>query len=444
MKSLDINPKSHRSKTSVPIWKSLPVEKKISSPKKLPELLPSLGAVILPRPKWRRAVASSVAGVVVVAVLLVYFVLPQATVAVALRTEPTTRDFEIRVDKEGQNADSTELVVPGKLLDQEVPGSKAFAPTGARNIGQTASGFVYIYNFSKSTLILRKDTTVIEANGKQYFFTQDVSNIRPTAFIGLTDQEVDPSSLIPPVPVVAAGPGEQYNLQEGARLEITNEAFGNQPEALYAVVADGIAGGTTKEIKVVTQGDLLQALETVRQETIDRAKQTLFSENPGLRIPDGAISSEIIEQSTSVQPGTEVSVFEVAVRLRLRALVFDEAEVRALIRSRIERLLPFNKKLKDPENSRLQLNVVNINLNEGQALIIAHYEGEIVYQLDEEELRSRLKGKNVEEIKEILLSRPEVQGAEVSFSPFWVKKAPKFGKNIHLKFLSELPEETAD
>ena len=92
----------------------------------------------------------------------------------------------------------------------------------------------------------------------------------------------------------------------------------------------------------------------------------------------------------------------------------------------------------------MQMDLVNVNLSEGQAVILAHYEGEIVYQLDEEEIRDRLKGKNIEEIREILLSRPEVQAAEVRFSPFWVKKAPKFGKNIRLEFHTELPEESQD
>ena len=444
MKSLDIRPKKSAPRRffapPAPVSEVLARAARQKKPAKLPEL----GAFAVPRPLWRRWVAVSVAGVVLVATLMVLFVLPQVEVAIAVRSEPTTRDFEIRVDQKLDRVDAAELAVPGRLLDQEVPGSKAFPATGARNVGQTASGFVYIYNFTKTTLILRKDTTVLTANGRQYLFTQDVSNIRPTALLGLTEQEVDPSSLIPPVPVVAAAPGEQHNMPSGARLEITNEVLGAQPEVLYAVVADGIAGGTTKEIKIASQTDLLQALGTVRQETIEGAKQVLFAENPGLKLFGGAMSAEIIEQSTSVQPGAEVSVFEAAVRLRLLALVFNEGEIRSLIQSRIERLLPYNKKLKDPEDSRLQMDLVNVNLTDGQAVILAHYEGEIVYQLDEEEIRDRLKGKNIEEIREILLSRPEVQAAEVRFSPFWVKKAPKFGKNIYLEFTTELSEESQD
>ena len=135
------------------------------------------------------------------------FYLPSAAITVKARSEPVARDFEIRVDPSAAAASSIELAIPAKTIDREVEGSKTAQATGQRNIGKTASGFVSIYNFSKTTLILKAATTELTANGRKYYFTQDVGGIRPTARIGLEDQEIDETSLIPPVPIVAAGAG---------------------------------------------------------------------------------------------------------------------------------------------------------------------------------------------------------------------------------------------
>ena len=70
------------------------------------------------------------------------------------------------------------------------------------------------------------------------------------------------------------------------------------------------------------------------------------------------------------------------------------------------------------------------NLGDGRGTLAVHYEGEIVYRLDSEELLTKVRGRTPAEISEILLSRPEIADVQVELRPFWVKKAPKWGKNI--------------
>ena len=153
MKNLDIRPKGRKASQSAPRRGAYQLEiKKVS---KKPAALAPLGTIPFARPRWRRAVVTAIVGGVALLGLFSFFILPQVIVTAALRSEPTTRDFEIRVDSRLSQVDAAALAVPGKVLEQEVPGSKAFTPTGTRNVGQTASGFIHIYNFSKTTLILK-------------------------------------------------------------------------------------------------------------------------------------------------------------------------------------------------------------------------------------------------------------------------------------------------
>ncbi len=385
---------------------------------------------------WRKTFAGTASVVVLLVALFSFLILPEASIKATVRSEPVTRDFEIRVEQNQSTPNAAELVIPGKVLELMKEGTKSFAASGSRNIGRKASGFVHLYNFSKTTLILKAQTTVLEVQGRKYFFTQDVGNIRPTALIGLEEQEVDPTSLIAPVPVVADGPGEEFNLAKGTRLEVTNEAFGYQPRALYAVAAENLSGGTTEEVKIVTAGDLVQGLSTLARELAEAAKQDLLKDNPDQKFLDNALETTVLQEKASVNAGTEVGEFEVMVLLKLRALVYSEDEVRSVIKERISRLLPQNKILKTGKaDIRLQSNFGSVDLTQGLGLLSNHFEGQIVYELPREELLEKVKGKTAAEIREILLSRPEIEKVEVKFYPFWVKKAPKFAKKIYLQVI---------
>lgn len=417
----------------------IPLKIKKNAPLKT-EPAPALAAAEWRRPrfrKWQKIVLAVFILCIIILALLAYLVLPEAVIRVKARTESVTRDLEIKVDKNQNKVDIEEQIIPGQIVEQEVTGKKTFSATGKRNVGKTASGFVHIYNFSKSTLILKAQTTTLYIGDRKYFFTQDVSNIRPTAIIGLEDQEVDPSSLIPPVPVVATAAGELYNLPVGTRIEIDNEVFGKQPKALYAVVAEEITGGTTKEIKVVTEADIAASYSALNTELMENEKKKLAAGNNGLEMLDGSFDFQTLEQSSTAIAGTETPEFEASVKAKLQALVFLKSDVRQLITERIKRYLPETKALREDTGNRLQMSFLSVDTAEGQGTINAHFEGEVEYKVDAEEIVNKVRGKTAEEIKEILLSRPEIKEADIKFYPFWVKMAPKFSKKISVEIERE-------
>ncbi len=384
-----------------------------------------------PKIKWRAPIA-----VIVILALIVsglYLFLPQAVITVKARTEPVARNFEIKVSQNVSEPSSADLAVPGKMIERELAGSKKYGATGTKNVGKTASGFVSIYNFSKTTLILKAQTTVLTANGRKYYFTQDAPGIRPTARIGGPgeDEEIDETSLVPPVPLVAASAGEEYNLTPGTRLEIDNEAFGAQPQKLYAVAGEGITGGTTKLAKFVTQGDIDSAYKALTAELLDQSREELLAGNPNIRVLDNAFTTEILEQQSPARAGAEVSEFEVSAKVSIRALSFDQNDVQKIVFDLIKRLLPEEKILSE-SGSVLDVSFLSLSLSEAAGVLSAHFEGKIVYRLDQGELLEKVRGKSAEEIREIFLSKPEVDSLEVQFSPFWVKSAPKMRGKIKI------------
>ncbi len=386
----------------------------------------------LPRIPWKIVLLAGSVIVLVLASLFVY--LPSATVTVKARSEPLARDFEIRVDQNQQEVSIADLAIPARIIEQEVAGEKKIATTGSRNVGKNASGFISIYNFSKTTLVLKAQTTELTANGHKYYFTQDVGSIRPTARIGLEDQEIDESSLVPPIPVVAASPGEEFNLPSGTRIEVSNEVFGAQPQLLYAVAAQDITGGSTKLVKLVTQTDIDNAFKSLGAELDAQARTTVSGQNPDLAISENAVTTQTLEQQAELAPGREAEEFNVKMRSKFRALAYAQSDARKIIFERLRRLLPETKTLSE-EKAAVDFALSNVDLNLGVGLLHAHVEGSVVFKLDHDELVEKIRGKSAEEIREIFLSKPEIESLEIEFSPFWVKSSPKFKGRITLDVL---------
>lgn len=400
---------------------------KETSPKiKLPE------PVKLPRLSYKFTVLPAVAVVLILAVLG-FFVLPAASVTVVPRTEPITRDLEMQVDSSSPVADVQNLTIPGKRDTQEISMSQDYPATGVKNIGEKASGFVTLYNFSKNSLILRSSTTRLEAGGKIFYFLQDVGSIKPTARIG-TDLQVDQSSLIDPVPIVAGGSGEDYNFPTGTRFEIYNEVFGHQAEVLYAINANPIAGGTNKEIKILSATDVEQARADLSLKIAGKMRmdlgQTATSE---VKLLDNAYVLQVKEESLSKKINDETDSFTLSQKTLATALLFNEQDVRDLIVERIVRLLPENKYLLPEQQQKLTEQFVSLDISGGVGTLRAHFESQVRYQINADFLVRGLPGKTPTQVKEILLARPEISDVTVSLSPFWVKTVPRFNSKIHFK-----------
>jgi hypothetical protein len=260
-----------------------------------------------------------------------------------------------------------------------------------------------------------------------------VGSIRPTARIG-TDLEIDQSSLIDPVPIVAEGAGEDYNLPPNSRFEIYNEVFGHQPDVLYAINANPISGGTNKEVKIVSAADIERARADLKLKIGEQVRKSLAEAAAAdVKLLDNAFTVAVKEEKISRQINEEAESFELAQKAEVIALAFSEQDVRDLIVERIVRLLPQNKYLLPAEQQNLTEQFVSLDFGGGVGTLRAHFESAVRYQINVDFLTQTLPGKTASQVKEILLSRPEISDVSVSFSPFWVKSVPKFGNKIDFK-----------
>jgi hypothetical protein len=362
----------------------------------------------------------------VLAAFLVAVLLPAATITVFARSESITRDFEIAVDKNLAAADHTNLEVPGITVNKETSLTKRFNATGKVSAGEKATGNVVLYNFTPNTLTLRASTTTLVANGKKYFFTQDATGIRST------NSENSPSTGN--IAIVAELPGDDYNLPAGTKFEIQNAALGNQN--VYAKNSVALAGGTTAADSAtsVSQRDFDEAGIVLLNEIVAKTAAELSEEHKGVvRLVDSGITKEILAQTSSVEINEQAETFDVTVIARISGIAIKESDVTDLVVSKINEVLSADKYL--PENSKRNFTASFKSLDQatGRGVLAVHFETGVAYKVQSEDLNKLLTGKNESEIKEILLSKPEVDTVDVKFWPEWLThKAPRLSSKIKI------------
>ncbi len=372
--------------------------------------------------------------------VLVFFtlavLLPQATVTVLARSEPVSRDLEIIVDKNAKEVNSSTLVIPGIPVTKEVSLTKNFQTSGTSATGAKASGSVFLYNFTPFTLTLRASTTTLISNNKKYFFTKDVTGIRATSRSGTV---VNESTTTGPVAIIAELPGDSYNLGPNTKFTIQNAALGNQE--VYAINKTALTGGgTTDGKKTLSEQDLVSARTALTDEILKEA-ETDLSEEAGqpVRVLNTGVQKTVLADTANKEVGSEADNFDMTLIAKVIGLGFYENDVTDLVATKINEVLSSDKYLVDDADSEYNASFKNLDLAIGRGTLSVHFETVAAYKVDSGGLKKILAGKTGAEIREIMLSKPEVDSVKVDFWPSWmVHKAPRFNGRIEIKtILSE-------
>ncbi len=366
--------------------------------------------------------------ILIAAVFGLAVLLPQADVIVVARAEPITRDFEVVVDRSVMAVNSSSLLIPGVAISKEVSITKSFPTTGEKVSGTKASGVVTIYNNTANTLTLKASTTTLIANGKNYSFVKDVSGIKPN---GVANAGIQ---------ITAQNGGTDSNVPAGTRFQIVNAALGNQN--VYAENPAAITGGVTgASTKILSQQDIDSATNVLMQDILRTAEEQLTSTNSvKIRVLDSGVKKEVLAKTANKNVGQETENFDMTMIAKVTGLGFREDDVTEVVVAKINEVLSDDKYLLDTAKQTYDASFKSITPEQTSGTLSVHFETVAAYKIDGDNLPKLLAGKTDFEIKEILLSKPEVDDVRVKFWPEWfVHKAPKF--NGKIKITTELNQE---
>lgn len=353
------------------------------------------------------------------------FVFPRATVTIDAARDLVQLTVEASIDTNSTEVDTEQLILPGQVFEAEKTKTQGFPTSGSEERQEKARGTITVYNsFSSSpqTLIA---TTRFEAEDGKIFRTPEKVVI-PGALI--EGGKITPSSI--DIEVVAEEAGEEYNI---GPTTFTIPGFKSNQEKYEGFTAESkeaFSSGAIGTVAVMTQEDFDTAKELLESNILDEAQAELQSQiGNSLKIIEASIEAEILEVTTDVEVGTPAESFEMTVRARANAFGFTENELKSLIEEKIQGKISESKQLLS-ESVTLSYSTAVLDFELGTAQFSIDAQAEVMFAIDESQLKDALVGKDEVEARRALNLFPEVATARVRLWPFWIKKIPNDASKI--------------
>jgi hypothetical protein len=358
------------------------------------------------------------------------FVFDKAEIKIWPKINEKSLSQNIIVDAAQKNVDVALKVIPGQILQEERTVSQEFSATGETTEGQKASGKVRIYNnYSTSPQTLIKNTRLISSEGKLFKTTAKV--IVPG---GTYDAKGKFQSGSIDVGVLADQAGDDYNI-EPSTFSIPGFVGTAKYTAFYGKSTAAMSGGMLGKVAQILKNDLDSAKETVKQKALEEIKDSLRGKMAADSVLfDGAIYQEILAASSSLPAGAIAKNFTYQIKINTKAIVFSETDLKNLAMSLITVGLMPDEKIKS-DSLNLVYNFYSFDLNSNKMILETAPSAKVYSSIDENSFARNLAGKNLNDAKNLINSRPEISKVQIRLWPFWANSLPKEYNKVNFRLI---------
>lgn len=379
--------------------------------------------------KFRTRVILGGAGLVFILILwyLAAFVMPKAHIVLMTDSTNLTSDIEFTTQPGLDALDVENKVVPSYTREIKKTDSEKVPATGEKDAGTKATGTITIKNCEDSNSRNVAVGTLFAGGGKNYYSTE-AKTVPPGFFTG--GGAVCGSQTVI-VPVAAASNGESFN-QEAKSYSSNSSAL----QGKFTMTGSDMTGGTTRIIKVVSQGDVDGAKQKLADRTglnVDQDLQKQLQDEGYFVIPDSIVTAtpEVTSSPAVGEEATEVTVTSTIISTMIGV---KEDDLKKLISENVrDQYDPIQQMIESHGLSDAIFRITE-KKSDGTSSLTLQTVVVIVPKIDENELKLAIAGKKRSEATNIIRSRPGIKGATIDYSPFWVYSTPKKTSKITITF----------
>ncbi len=323
----------------------------------------------------------------------------------------------------------------------------------AKEIIDSKNSNEFLVNFSETfeeeqdTFPSQETNTEIEtrAIGKATIFNQTSIDRRLIA----TTRLLSPDNILYRIKNDAYVPSngkievEIYADQPGKESEISQSEIHFIIPGLPKQIQDQIYAQSNKPIKksikknkIVTKENIKNATDELKKRILQKIQKAIDEpfalENEKNHLIPCLFVSEIIETKKDVEIGEQKDEFNLGIKLKITAIIFDKEKLLAKAKTKLlEKIYTYQKLVNPLQN--FTYSVEQYNSKTKEALIKVHLEGISTLNSESEILnKNKLIGLKKIEIEEYFSQFQGIKKTEIKFSPFWVKRIPKIKNHIEI------------
>lgn len=290
-----------------------------------------------------------------------------------------------------------------------------FTPTGKKDVGERAKGTVRFSTDSLSAI----------ASGRGNIPAGTQLTHRASGLVYTTDSAVSLTLGSPSgsTGITATESGSDYNGASGA--------VNGAPSGIDASITGTTAGGTDREITVVSESDAAAAREKLPPQETEAIKSELQKQfaNDVIVVDESFIASP---GNPVVAPavGEEASAAKLSVETTYTLVGFKRSDISAMLDFDLKRQLDGipNQFIYDKGIDTVRFS--NFRKEGEEFRVSVQSTGHVGPQINTAELATQLEGKREGEIIAQVKTYDGIESVSVDFSPFWVSRAPAADKII--------------
>jgi len=391
-------------------FSAAPVMSFLSSIKRMvPNKMPPIKVSLLP--------LLIIVGIVCVGILwLVFSVLPHASVVVTITPKQIEATASATIDPTAKTADPKTLVIPGEKLEKTVSGDKTVKVTGKKSVGDPAKGTVTIYNKTLDQLTLKKGAVLIKDSLK-FTLDSEVQIASATETIGSITFGKGTGT------VTASQIGTQSNLSAGSGF-----SFKDVSESVAIANNDQpFAGGTSREITVVSRADYDALVAAITPDLVAKAKQDLAAGVVGSKkLIEQTIKTTVTDKKFTEELDQETTDLHGTVTMNVTGIAYDDQVVQDMLYEQAKSTVPQGYDLVRDETT-VTVGTPTVKKN-GSIILGVTLSGNAKPFINATELKKMIAGKKVADALSEIKKLPGVSDVATTFS-FAVLKSifPKSG-----------------
>ncbi len=312
-------------------------------------------------------------------------------------------------------------VIKGKIWESNLEGNKQFQVqnTNIEKVGKSKGEIIIINNNTRNQTLVRTTRFLTPDN---FLFRLDRTVVIPA------------QSKIRAT-VTADKAGIEGDIKPPLRLTIPGLSKSLQ-DKIYGEVAAPFYGGLIK-IGQVTDQEVSSALSKFIEELSEQDQVNFLADYLSQEgsLPSESIdiinNTEIISQQITPEIGSESDIFTIDLSVKSRGVIFDKSSLIKISQNKFINSLPESERFISIDRSSLNVSLDDIDIENKQAYLTVKITG---YSIVNETFidKNQLKGKSIQQIKDMFSDNPQIKKVEVYLNPFWVKKVPQMEKNIFI------------
>jgi len=377
--------------------------------------------------KRHRAVFYSVvASVGLMAIIVLYLVIPKAEINIKVKTQNFDQRFVVTASTSATSFDAVSRTIPASAVNIEESGGEKTVATGSKTVGDRAKGTVTVYNKTDSLRTVPKGS-VMTTGGLSFTLDNDVSIASQSAGIeGSTYGKTDAAAT-------ASSVGTDSNIVSEKDLKFSNFDI----NIVSARTKGAFSGGSSRQITVFSEDDAKRVKDIVSEKILDKAVAKIQEQNPTTQILKSAVTTKIVSEKYDAAIGDEATSVGYDQKASFSSIIYSTSDINNISYDLILKSIPQGY---DIRREDIKINPIVKSAVGGKLEIELNLSTKVFAKVDTNDIARQIKGKSVKAVDDYFKSFANISSYEFNIfppMPNFIKTAPANPGQIKITILPE-------